>query len=95
MERVPSTQGFNMSLNKAQIQINKIMLEAEATGLTFNEVMNILQSDVKVHGLSLPTLMLVKIVDEFVDKRDQRHPVQIDEEHLQEAFDTTAIKWNS
>ena len=84
-----------MSLNKAQIQINKIMLDAEATGLTFNELMNILQRDVKVHGLSLPTLMLVRIADEFVEKRDQRIPVELDETHLQEAFDNTAIKWNS
>ena len=83
-----------MSLTKAQIQINKIMLEAEQTGMTFNELMNVLQRDVKIHGLSLPTLMLVKIVEEFVSKRDQRKEVIIDETHVQEAFDTTAIKWN-
>ena len=84
-----------MSLTKAQIQINKIMLEAEQTGMTFNELMNVLQRDVKIHGLSLPTLMLVKIVEEFVSKRDQRKEVIIDETHVQEAFDNTAIKWNS
>ena len=84
-----------MSLTKAQVQINKIMLEAEQTGMTFNELMNVLQRDVKTHGLSLPTLMLVKIVEEFVGKRDQRKEVIIDETHVQEAFDTTAIKWNS
>ena len=84
-----------MSLTKAQVQINKIMLEAEQTGMTFNELMNVLQRDVKIHGLSLPTLMLVKIVEEFVSKRDQRKEVIIDETHVQEAFDNTAIKWNS
>ena len=84
-----------MSLTKAQVQINKIMLEAEQTGMTFNELMNVLQRDVKIHGLSLPTLMLVKIVEEFVGKRDQRKEVIIDETHVQEAFGTTAIKWNS
>ena len=86
---------LRMSLTKAQIQINKIMLEAEQTGMTFNELMNVLQRDVKIHGLSLPTLMLVKIVEEFVSKRDQRKEVIIDETHVQEAFDTTAVKWNS
>ena len=84
-----------MSLNKAQIQINKIMLDAEATGLTFNEVMNILQRDVKIHGLSLSTLMLVKIVEDFVSKRGERKEVTIDETHVQEAFDNIALKWNS
>ena len=84
-----------MSLTKAQIQINKIMLEAEQTGMTFNELMNVLQRDVKIHGLSLPTLMLIKIVEEFVSKRDERKEVTIDETHVQEAFDTTAVKWNS
>ena len=84
-----------ISLTKAQIQINKIMLEAEQTGMTFNELMNVLQRDVKVHGLSFPTLMLVKIVEEFISKRDERKEVVIDETHVQEAFDTTAVKWNS
>jgi hypothetical protein len=95
VQSAPSTQGFNMSLNKAQIQINKIMLDAEATGLTFNEVMNILQRDVKIYGLSLSTLMLIKIVEDFVGKRGERKEVIIDETHVQEAFDNTALKWNS
>ena len=95
VQSAPSTQGFNMSLYKAQVEINKIMLDAEATGITFNELMNILQRDVKIHGLSLSTLMLVKIVDDFVSKRGERKEVTIDETHVQEAFDTTAVKWNN
>ena len=39
--------------------------------------------------------MLVKIVEDFVGKRGERKEVIIDETHVQEAFDNTALKWNS
>ena len=48
-------------------KIYDILIKAEDEMWDFNEVVNDLQVNVKIHGVTFPTLMLIEIIDKFVE----------------------------
>ena len=57
------------------------------------EEINELQTQVKIHGVVFPTLMLIEIVDKFVEDKPKRENKTPDERHVQEGFDRVSAKW--
>ena len=45
-----------------------------------------------MHGVVFPRLMLIEIMDDFVEDRDKRR-VRTDDD-VQEAYDNAAMRWN-
>ena len=78
-------------LTKATKKIEKILINAEDTGESFDVTLGNL-SEVKVHGVVFPRLMLIEIMDDFVEDREKRK-VRTDDE-VQEAYDNAAMRWN-
>lgn len=79
-------------LIKASKKIQKILINAENRGESFDVTLGNL-SEIKVHGVVFPRLMLIEIMDAFVDDRDNR-TVKTDDD-VQGAYDLAAMKWNN
>ena len=79
-------------LTKATKKIEKILINAEDTGESFDVTLGNL-SEVKVHGVVFPRLMRIEIMDAFVDDRHNR-TVKTDDD-VQGAYDLAAMKWNN
>tara|TARA_R100001594_G_scaffold2135_2_gene8720 strand:- start:133 stop:402 length:270 start_codon:yes stop_codon:yes gene_type:complete len=74
-------------------KIYDTLVKAEDEMWDFNEVVNELQTHVKVHGVTFPTLMLIEIIDKFVEDKPNRENRTPDERHVQEGFDRVSAKW--
>ena len=74
-------------------KIYDILIKAEDEMWDFNEVVNELQVNVKIHGVTFPTLMLIEIIDKFVEDKSKRENRKPDERHVQEGFDRVSAKW--
>ena len=74
-------------------KIYDILIKAEDEMWDFNEVVNELQINVKIHGVTFPTLMLIEIIDKFVEDKPKRQNKTPDERHVQEGFDRVSAKW--
>jgi hypothetical protein len=48
---------------------------------------------VKIHGVTLPTLMFIEIVNQFIDERPNRRERTFDEVDLQEGYARVSEKW--
>ena len=84
-----------MSLDKANLEIKKILLECEADSESFDVTLGRL-NEIKVLGHAFPTLMLIAIMDKFSEGYESRQKKYFNgEEDIQEAYDTAAIKWNN
>jgi hypothetical protein len=85
-------------LLKATKKIEGILHECERDGNDFAQTLGKI-SDVKAHGVSFPTLMLMEIIDEFVKGRDDRQKSNVlkgfDEKKLEEKFRQVQLNWNN
>jgi|TARA_R100001244_G_scaffold9071_1_gene11187 hypothetical protein len=85
-------------LLKAVKRIKGILRKSEEEGDNFQEVIGKL-SDVKIHGVQLPTMMLMEITDDFVkgyqDRRKSEAMKGFDEGELQEKFRAASYNWNN
>ena len=76
-------------------KINKILHQCEEEGDNMDVTLNKLTA-VKVHGVTFPTLMLLEIIDKFVDGYAERQKkiVNTDSDEVQEKYDEYSRKWN-
>ena len=76
-------------------KINKILHECEDEGLGYDATLAKLNG-VKVHGVIFPTLMLMEIIDRFVEgyKDRQRKIVNNDSDEIQNKYEDYSRKWN-
>jgi len=85
-------------LLKAVKRIKGILRKSEEEEDNFQEVIGKL-SDVKIHGVQLPTMMLMEITDDFVkgyqDRRKSEAMKGFDEGELQEKFRAASYNWNN
>ena len=85
-------------LRKAAKEIEEILHKCEREEDDFAQTLGKI-GDVKVHGVQLPTLMLMEIIDEFVKGRDDRRKSNVlkgfDEKKLEEKFRQVQLNWNS
>ena len=85
-------------LLKAVKKIKKILHESEEAQDNFDEVLNKL-SRVKIHGVQLPTMMLMEIIDDFVKGYQERRKSSMmkgfDEKELQDKYSSVSVNWNS
>ena len=66
-------------------KIYDILIKAEDEMWDFNEVVNELQVNVKIHGVTFPTLMLMEIIDEFAKGYKDREKIRFDISSTDEA----------
>ena len=85
-------------LLKAIKEIKSILHESEEGRDDFQEVLGKL-GQVKIHGVRLPTLMLIEIVDDFVKGYQERRKASMmegfDEEETQKKYDAVSLNWNT
>ena len=85
-------------LLKAIKEIKRVLHESEEGRDDFQEVLGKL-GQVKIHGVRLPTLMLIEIIDDFVkgyqDRRKGEALTGFDEEKLQEKYREASHNWNN
>ena len=85
-------------LLKAAKKIEEILHKSEKDDDDFAQTLGKI-GDVKVHGIQLPTLMLMEIIDEFVKGRDDRQKSSVlkgfDEKKLEEKFRQVQLNWNN
>ena len=76
-------------------KINKILHESEDAGLGYDATLAKLNS-VKVHGVLFPTLMLMEIIDKFVDGYAERQKkiISDDSDEIQKRYEDFSKKWN-
>jgi len=76
-------------------KINKILHESEDEGLGYDATLAKLNS-VKVHGVLFPTLMLMEIIDKFVDGYAERQKkiISDDSDEIQKRYEDFSKKWN-
>ena len=76
-------------------KINKILHQCEEEGDNMDVTLNKITA-VKVHGVTFPTLMLLEIIDKFVDGYAERQKkiVNTDSDEVQEKYDEYSRKWN-
>ena len=76
-------------------KINKILHESEDEGLGYDATLAKLNS-VKVHGVVFPTLMLMEIIDKFVDGYAERQKkiISDDSDEIQKRYEDFSKKWN-
>ena len=82
-------------LNNVSKSIYDICVTAENEKWSFDSLIDHLQVNAKCYGVPFPTLMLLEIVDQFIQDRpmrDKRKKTQ--GEDVQEGFDRVAPKWN-
>ena len=85
-------------LLKAIKEIKKILHGSEEAGDDFQEVLNKL-SQVKVHGVQFPTMMMMEIIDDFVKGYQERRKNSVmkgfDEKEIQDKYSSVSVNWNS
>ena len=85
-------------LLKAIKEIKSILHESEEGRDDFQEVLGKL-GQVKIHGVRLPTLMLIEIVDDFVKGYQERRKASMmegfDEEEMRKKYDAVSLNWNT
>tara|TARA_R110000824_G_scaffold372422_2_gene562579 strand:+ start:674 stop:946 length:273 start_codon:yes stop_codon:yes gene_type:complete len=76
-------------------KINKILHEAEDEGVGYDTTLNKLNS-VKVHGVVFPTLMLMEIIEKFLDGYVERQKkiISDDGDEIQKKYEDYSRKWN-
>jgi hypothetical protein len=75
-------------------KIYDICVQGEDELWSFNQLIDKLSVEVKVHGVPFPTLMFIEIVEKFVDERPQRRKSEtFDEADLQEGYTRVSAKW--
>ena len=76
-------------------KINKILHESEDEGMGYDATLAKLNS-VKVHGVMFPTLMLMEIIDKFVEGyKDRKKKVVDDSDEIQKRYEDYSKKWNN
>ena len=82
-------------LADAARRINKILHEAENEGVGYDATL-VKLNEVKVHGVVFPTLMLMEIIDKFVEgyKDRQKKITDDDSGEIQEKYENYSRKWN-
>ena len=84
-------------LTDAAKKMNKILHQCEEEGDNMDVTLNKLTA-VKVHGVTFPTLMLLEIIDKFVDgykERQKKIDIPATEEELQKKYAKASSNWNS
>ena len=85
-------------LLKAIKKIKEILHGSEEAQDNFEEVLNKL-SHVKIHGVQLPTMMLMEIIDDFAKGYNERRKASVmkdfDEKELQDKFSSVSMNWNN
>ena len=85
-------------LLKAVKKIKGILHRSEEAEDNFEEVLNKL-SHVKIHGVQLPTMMLMEIIDDFAKGYNERQKASVmkdfDEKELQDKFASASMNWNN
>ena len=83
-------------LIEAAKKMNKILHQCEEEGDNMDVVLNKL-SGVKVHGVVFPTLMLLEIIDKFVDGYSERQKkIEIpSEDETRKMYEKASSNWNS
>ena len=75
-------------------KINSLLHECEELGLGYDATLVRLNS-VKVHGVIFPTLMLMEIIDKFVEGyKDRQKKVVDDSDEIQKRYEDYSKKWN-
>ena len=75
-------------------KINKILHESEDEGLSFDAMLNRLNG-VKGHGVVFPTLMLMEIIDKFVDGYEDRQKKVVDDsDEIQKRYEDYSKRSN-
>ena len=80
-------------LAEAGKKIHEICVQGEDELWSFNQLIDKLTVEVKIHGVTLPTLMFIEIVNQFIDERPQRRERTFDETDLQEGYERVSEKW--
>ena len=81
-------------LNAASKKIHDLCVKGENEMWSFNQLIDALTVEVKIHGVTLPTLMFIEIVNKFIDERPQRRKSEaLDETDLQEGYERVSQKW--
>ena len=77
-------------------KINKILYDSEAQGLGYDATLASL-SHVKVHGVVFPTLMLMEMIDKFVDGYEgrQKKILSDNSDEIQKKYEGYSKKWNN
>ena len=78
-------------------KINKILHQCEEEGDNFDTTLNKV-SNVKVHDVVFPTLMLMEIIDRFAEgyrERQKKVDIPSSEEDLQKKYAKASSNWNS
>ena len=78
-------------------KMNQILHQCEEEGDNMDVTLNKLTA-VKVHGVTFPTLMLLEIIDKFVDgyaERQKKIEIPAAEEELQKKYAKASSNWNS
>ena len=83
-------------LIEAAKKMNKILHQCEEDGDNMDVVLNKISS-VKVHGVTFPTLMLLEIIDKFVDGYSERQKkIEIpSEDETRKMYEKASSNWNS
>jgi orotate phosphoribosyltransferase-like protein len=81
-------------LAEAGKKIHDICVQGEDEMWSFNQLIDKLSVEVKVHGVPFPTLMFIEIVEQFIEERPQRRKREtFDEVDLQEGYERVSEKW--
>jgi len=80
-------------LNAASKKIHDICVQGEDEMWSFNQLIDKLSVEVKIHGVPFPTLMLIEIVEQFIDDRPNRRERTFDETDLREGYARVSEKW--
>ena len=85
-------------LRKATKEIEEILHKCERDGDDFAQTLGKI-GETRVHGIQLPTLMLMEIIDEFVKGREYRRKSNVlkgfDEKKLEDKFRQVQLNWNN
>ena len=85
-------------LVNAAKEINRILQECEDENLGYDATL-VKISTVKVHGVVFPTLMLMEIIDKFVDGHKDRKKkmtdVDLQADEIQNKYEDYSRKWNT
>tara|TARA_R100001086_G_scaffold244601_1_gene174557 strand:- start:114 stop:374 length:261 start_codon:yes stop_codon:yes gene_type:complete len=74
-------------------KIHDICVKGEDELWSFNQLIDALTVGVKIHGVTLPTLMFIEIVNQFIDERPDRRNRTFDETDLEEGYARVSEKW--
>ena len=82
-------------LTNAARRINKILHEAENEGVGYDATL-VKLNEVKVHGVVFPTLMLMEIIEKFLEGYIERQKkiISDDGDEIQKKYEDYSRKWN-